>query len=64
MPPDLLGQLVVLALIDSTSFGTLLIPLWFLLVPGRVRAHRVLVFLGTVAAFYLGVGIALRDAAK
>lgn len=64
MAPDLLGQLVVLALIDSTSFGTLLIPVWFLLVPGRVRAQRVLVFLGTVAAFYLVVGVVLMSGAR
>ncbi|MBM7818292.1 hypothetical protein JOE63_000769 [Cellulosimicrobium cellulans] len=51
------GVLVVLALIDSTSFGTLLIPVWLLLAPGRLRAGRVLVYLGTVAAFYLAVGI-------
>jgi hypothetical protein len=63
MAPDLLGQLVVLALIDSTSFGTLLIPVWFLLVPGRVRARRVLVFLGTVASFYLVVGLVLMSGA-
>ncbi len=59
MTPELLAQLAVLALIDSTSFGTLLIPIWFLLTPGRVRAGRVLVFLGTVAGFYLLLGIAL-----
>lgn len=46
-------------LVDSTSFGTLLIPIWFLLTPGRVATGRVLVFLGTVAMFYLAVGIAL-----
>jgi hypothetical protein len=51
------GVLVVLALIDSTSFGTLLIPVWLLLAPGRLRAGRVLVYLATVAAFYLAVGI-------
>lgn len=55
----LLGGLAVLALIDSTSFGTLLIPLWFLLTPGRVRVRPMLTFLGTVAAFYLVVGLAL-----
>lgn len=55
----LAGSLVVLALIDSTSFGTLLIPIWFLLAPGRVPVARVLVFLGTVAAFYLTVGVLL-----
>ena len=55
----LAGALVVLALIDSTSFGTLLIPIWFLLAPGRVPVGRILVFLGTVAAFYLTVGALL-----
>lgn len=53
------ATLAVLALVDSTSFGTLLIPIWFLLTPGRVRVGRVLVFLGTVAGFYLLLGIAL-----
>ena len=55
----LLGTLVVLALIDSTSFGTLLIPLWLMAAPGRLRPQRVLVFLATVAVFYWGVGLAL-----
>jgi hypothetical protein len=55
----LLGSLAVLALIDSTSFGTLLIPIWLLLHPGPVRAGRILVFLGTVAAFYFGIGVAV-----
>lgn len=59
MSAVLAGSLVVLALLDSTSFGTLLIPVWFLVAPGRVRAGRVLVFLGTVAAFYFVVGVAL-----
>ncbi|MBD8080312.1 GAP family protein [Cellulosimicrobium arenosum] len=51
------GVLVVLALIDSTSFGTLLIPVWLLLAPGRLRAGRVLAYLATVAGCYLVVGI-------
>ena len=55
----LLGTLFVLALIDSTSFGTLLIPLWLMAVPGRLRPQRVLVFVATVAIFYWGVGLAL-----
>src|SRR5699024_11553258 len=59
MDPALAASLAVLALVDSTSFGTLLIPIWFLLAPGRVRVGRVLVFLGTVAGFYFLVGIAL-----
>lgn len=48
-----------LALIDSTSFGTLLIPVWLLLTPGRLRAGHVAVYLGTVAAFYFCVGVLL-----
>jgi hypothetical protein len=55
----LLGPLAVLALIDSTSFGTLLIPIWLMLHPGPVRAGRLLAFLGTVAAFYFAVGLAV-----
>lgn len=55
----LLGTLAVLALIDSTSFGTLLIPIWLLTAPGRLRAARVVVFLATVAAFYLVLGLLL-----
>jgi hypothetical protein len=57
MDVALLGSLAVLALIDSTSFGTLLIPLWLLIHPGGVRAWRILVFLGTVAVFYFAVGL-------
>lgn len=55
----LLGSLAVLALIDSTSFGTLLIPIWLLLHPGRLRPGRILIFLGTVATFYFAVGLAV-----
>ncbi|BCY07783.1 GAP family protein [Actinoplanes sp. L3-i22] len=60
----LLGSLAVLALIDSTSFGTLLIPIWLLLDPGPVRVGRILTFLGTVAAFYLVVGVAMAMGAS
>lgn len=56
---ELLVPLTALALVDSTSVGTLVLPVWFLLVPGRVRIGRILLFLGTVAAFYLVLGIAL-----
>ncbi len=59
----LVGSLAVLALIDSTSFGTLLIPIWLLLHPGPVRAGRILVFLGTVAAFYFAIGVAVASGA-
>ncbi len=59
MTVTLAASLAVLALIDSTSFGTLLIPIWLLLAPGRPPVRRVLVFLGTVGTFYFGVGLAL-----
>lgn len=54
----LVTGLVVLALIDSTSAGTLLIPLWMMLEP-RLRAARFLLYLGTVAAFYFLLGLIL-----
>jgi hypothetical protein len=59
----LVGSLAALALIDSTSFGTLLIPIWLLLHPGPARAGRISIFLGTVAAFYFAVGFAVAQGA-
>lgn len=56
---SLIGSLAVLALIDSTSFGTLLIPIWLLMHAGSVRSGRILIFLGTVAAFYFAIGVAV-----
>jgi hypothetical protein len=53
------GALAVLALVDSTSFGTLLIPVWLLLAPGRLRPGRILLFLTTVAVFYFAAGLAI-----
>ncbi|QYG12289.1 GAP family protein [Microbacterium sp. PAMC22086] len=47
----------LLALIDGLSVGTLLIPVFLLLHPGRVHARRILLYLGTIAAFYLLVGL-------
>lgn len=55
----LLGGLIALALVDSTSFGTLLIPIWLMLAPGRLRPARIVVFLATVATFYLVLGLLL-----
>lgn len=50
-------SLAVLALIDGLSVGTLLIPVFLLLHPGRVRAGRILLYLATIAGFYLVVGL-------
>jgi len=62
MSPADLAPLVVLALIDGTSFGTLVIPLWLMLTP-RLRPDRVLVYLGVVAAAYLLLGLVLLSGA-
>ena len=62
MGVELVAPLAVLALIDSTSFGTLVIPIWLMMAP-RLRAHRVLVFLATVGTFYLLLGVALTAGA-
>lgn len=59
MSLPLLGALGGLALVDSTSIGTLLLPVWFLLVPHGVRTGRYLLYLGTLAVFYALVGVAL-----
>jgi hypothetical protein len=50
-------SLAVLALLDGLSIGTLLIPVFLLLNPGRVRAGRILLYLATIAAFYLAIGL-------
>ena len=59
MSTALLLSLAGLALLDSTSVGTLFIPVWLLLSPQRISVGRVLGYLGTIAAFYLGVGLLL-----
>lgn len=59
MDLGLLLTLAGLALVDSTSFGTLLIPLWLMTSPHGLRPGRILLFLAVVAGFYLAVGFAL-----
>lgn len=59
MSLPLLGALGGLALVDSTSIGTLLLPVWFLLMPHGVRTGRYLLYLGTMAVFYALVGTLL-----
>ena len=53
-----MAALAGLALVDSTSVGTLLIPLWMLLEPA-LRVRQFLVYLGTVTGFYFMVGLVL-----
>lgn len=64
MTPELLLTLGALALVDSLSIGTLLIPLFFLVAPGRVRAARLLLYLATIALFYFAVGVLLTTGAS
>lgn len=53
-----LGTLTVLALVDATSTGTLVLPLVLLLTPG-IRARSMALYLATIGLFYLGVGLLL-----
>lgn len=57
--PSIVITLVVLSLVDSTSFGTLLIPVWLLTAPGRLRISRITLYLLTVAGAYFLVGLLL-----
>ncbi len=59
MDVGVLLSLAALALVDSTSVGTLVLPLWLMLAPGRVRVGRILTFLGAVAGSYLLIGVLL-----
>ena len=49
-------SLALLALIDGLSVGTLLIPVFLLLHPGRVHARRILLYLILIGGF-IGGGI-------
>jgi hypothetical protein len=60
----LLGTLLVLALVDSTSIGTLVVPVWLLTAPGPVRVGRMATYLLTIAAFYALVGLSLAFGAR
>lgn len=58
-----LAGLAGLALADSTSFGTLVLPLMMLLAP-QVRTRNLVVYLITIAGFYFLVGLALLAGAR
>lgn len=55
----LILALIGLALVDSTSIGTLIVPLWLLLAPDRPPAKRMLIYLAAIATFYFAIGVAL-----
>lgn len=57
-----MGELVALiglALLDSTSLGTLIIPLVLVIARRRVDVGPLAVYLGTVVAIYYALGVAL-----
>ena len=51
------AALALLALIDGLSVGTLLIPLFLIIAPGRPRTGRILLYLASITGFYFVVGI-------
>jgi hypothetical protein len=55
----LVAALAGLALLDSTSIGTLFIPIWLMLTPGRLKLSRFGVYLGTITVFYFAVGVVI-----
>lgn len=57
MSIGLILSLAGLALVDGTGIGTLFIPVWLLLAPGRVRIARILAYLAAIAVFYFCVGL-------
>ncbi|MBG0831938.1 GAP family protein [Planomonospora sp. ID67723] len=59
MSVGLLVGLAALALVDSTSFGTLGVPLVLLLTGGRGVTGRLLLYLAAIACFYFLVGVGL-----
>lgn len=63
MTLTMLGGLALLALVDSTSFGTLGVPVW-MLAQQRVRVVAVLTYLAVISAFYWALGLALLAGAR
>lgn len=57
MTASLALAIIGLALFDSTSLGTSLLPLWLLLLPGRVRVARMTAYLLTLGLSYFIAGV-------
>lgn len=58
MTPGLALSLLALALVDSLSVGTLVVPLALLVRP-QVPYRRLALYLATISAFYFALGLAL-----
>ncbi|KKI86294.1 GAP family protein [Shouchella clausii] len=59
-----LSYLIILALIDSLSFGTLLIPLWLLISSKEIKIKRFSIYIVTVVLFYFITGLVLVISAE
>lgn len=59
MSAALLLTLAALALVDSTSFGTLGVPVVMMVASERSQTSRLLIYLATITLFYFLVGVAL-----
>lgn len=57
MSLPLIMTLIGLALVDSTSFGTIGVPIF--LIVARTPIRRVMLYLATITAFYFVVGVAV-----
>ncbi len=65
MTPETLAQLGILALVDSTSIGTLVIPVWLLMRRDAGRTTgKVATYLCAVGLFYFLVGLLLLSGAS
>lgn len=64
IPVESLGALIALAIADSFSFGTLLIPVWLLMAPGSLRLGRIVLYLATVTLAYFVIGIVLMSGGR
>lgn len=65
MTPETLAQLGILALVDSTSIGTLVIPIWLLMRRDAGKTTgKVATYLGAVGLFYFLVGLLLLSGAS
>ena len=56
---DVILPLIGLALVDSLSIGTLVLPLALILVWGRLQPRLYALYLAVVAGAYFGIGVAL-----
>ncbi|MCY1684000.1 GAP family protein [Kocuria sp. SL71] len=55
----LIIAIIGLALLDSAAFGTLLIPVWLIMAPGKFKFGRIVIYLLVLTLAYFLIGLAL-----